>query len=525
MLKEAAALAAKKIKKVQSAYEKFQAQYFYDPSAFARDCFYWRGDEKLEVYQDEVLASIPEKKRVAVRAPRGGGKTAVAAIAILWFSLTRDGKDWKAPTTAGAWRQLTKFLWPEIHKWARRLRWDKIGREPFDPRTELQVQNLKLSTGEAFALTSDQEGTTEGAHADHILYLFDEAKIIPDSRWDSAEGTFSGAWGNSGREAYVLAISTPGEPVGRFYNIHQRKAGFEDWYVRHVNIEEVIAAGRITREWMEQRKKQWGEDSAIFQNHVLGEFCTSDELGVVPLAWLEAAYKRYDDWERDGKKGLKGLIVVGADIAEGGNNKTVLAPIYEVESEFCDKVIGEFLEFDHHGEKQTATMATCGRLVAMAGESRAKLVVDAVGIGAGVVHRLNEQKKNAIAFKGGEKCDRTDFTGLYKYRNKNAGAWHGVRDYLNPDNGHKIAICANDTLTRDLTTRRFMIRSDGVIEVESKDDLRKRLKSGELLEGKSDSPDYGDACAMAVFEMKEAVPSVGYTPKVNPNAHVRRSIL
>ena len=100
---------------------------------------------------------------MAVRGPHGLGKTALAAIGVLWFATTRDiaGVDWKVPTTASAWRQLQKFLWPEIHKWARRIDWNKVGRDPFG-RDELLKLSLNLRTGEAFALASDEPSRARG---------------------------------------------------------------------------------------------------------------------------------------------------------------------------------------------------------------------------------------------------------------------------------------------------------------------------------------------------------------------------
>ena len=95
--------------------------------------------------------------------------------------------DWKIPTTASGWRQLVKFLWPEVHKWSRRINWQKIGRREFT-KEELLGRNLKLNYGEAFALASNRPELIEGAHADSIMYVFDESKIIPDGTWDSAEG-------------------------------------------------------------------------------------------------------------------------------------------------------------------------------------------------------------------------------------------------------------------------------------------------------------------------------------------------
>ena len=168
----------------------------------------------------------------------------MAAWIVLWFALVHDGEDWKVPTTASAWRQLTHYLWPEIHKWARYLRWDHIGRAPFDSHTELEKENLQLTTGQAFALASDNAALLEGAHAEHLLFLFDEAKEIPDSTWDAAEGALSTG------DCLALAISTPGEPQGRFYAIHKEAPGLEDWWTRHVTKDETIAAGRMDKAWL-----------------------------------------------------------------------------------------------------------------------------------------------------------------------------------------------------------------------------------------------------------------------------------
>ena len=35
--------------------------------------------------------------------------------------------DWKVVTTASLWRQLSKNLWPEVHKWSRQIDWTKLG--------------------------------------------------------------------------------------------------------------------------------------------------------------------------------------------------------------------------------------------------------------------------------------------------------------------------------------------------------------------------------------------------------------
>ncbi len=170
----------------------------------------------------EILREIVERRRVAVRSPHGSGKTALAAWVVLWFALTRDGMskgDWKIVMTASAWRQLSHYLAPEVHKWARRLLWEKIGRGPFDQRNELLQLMLKLRRGEAFCAASDKPDLIEGAHADRLLYVFDEAKAIPGATWDAAEGALASG------DCMALAIEHARGTTGPLLRHPQPQAG------------------------------------------------------------------------------------------------------------------------------------------------------------------------------------------------------------------------------------------------------------------------------------------------------------
>src|SRR5271154_627495 len=214
--------------------------YYDDPVGFAENCIRWGENEGLTEYQKANLRRLVKNGRLCVRAPHGAGKTTTNAVAILWFALTRDarGVDWKIITTASAWRQLEKYLWPEVRKWSMRLRWGVIGRGPF-AQTEMMRLGLRLPHGEAVAVACEDPATIEGAHADSLLYVYDEAKTIPAETFDASEGAFSGAGEETSQEALALACSTPGAPAGRFYDIQSRKVGFEDWTVVHVTKEEL----------------------------------------------------------------------------------------------------------------------------------------------------------------------------------------------------------------------------------------------------------------------------------------------
>ena len=403
---------------------------------------------------------LPER-RVALRGPHGLGKSYSAAVLLHWFALTRDamGEDWKVPTLASAWRQLTKFLWPEIHKWSRSLRWNIIGRPPYT-RNELLTLSLNLRHGSAFAMASNVPERIEGAHATHLLMIFDESKIIPPATWESAEGAFS-----KGVQAYWLAVSTPGEPVGTFYDIHHRKPGHEDWWVRHVKRDEVIAAGMMSAEWAEQRRRQWGADSAVYQNRVEGEFASADSDGVIPLSWAEAAVERWKEWQDNGKpKGDAGLTGLGVDVAREGRDKTVIAKVY-------GDIVDDLLYYDRKD-----TMETVGFTMAAAEQNHdVQIVVDVVGVGAGVFDRLREQKFNVIPFNAGERTDITDITGNFKFQDKRSAAWWALRDRLDPSQGSTLALPPDDTLLQDLMSPKWVMQSSGKIKVESKDEIRKRL--------------------------------------------------
>jgi hypothetical protein len=471
---ESALLDAAAIALAKKRAPKGMALYRNDPVLFSRECFLWREGEGLTDYQEDVLAAIAKHGRVAVYGPHGLGKTAIQAIALLWFAITRNelGEDWKAPTTASAWRQLTHYLWPEVHKWSRKLDWKKIRRLQFDERSELLSLNLKLKYGEAFALASDNESSLEGAHADSLFFQFDESKAIAAPVWDAIEGAFSGTG-----EALALAASTPGEESGHFYDICSKKAGYEDWHVRHVTVEEAIAAGRISAAWVEQRASQWGRESAVFQNRVLGVFASSESDGVIPLAWVEAAIER---WKANENPVVTALTSNGVDVGGGGEggDLTTMA----LRSAWRIAEIRRFGRGD--------TMETTGRVNAIVNGYGGIPVIDVIGIGAGVAARLRELEVVISAFNAAQRPPENfkDYSGELGFVNMRAWAWWNLRELLDPARGLPIELPDDDQLIGDLTAPRWRVLSGGRIIIESKDEIRKRLGR---------STDTGDAVVMA----------------------------
>lgn len=444
--------------------------YWADPNRWAADCVTgW----VPAFYQSEILDELAQRKRVSARGPHGLGKSGTAAIALLWFADTRDrkGADWKVVTTASVWRQLRNYLWPEVHKWARRLK-----HRQFNERYELLNLDLRLKTGSAFATASDDEANIEGAHADELLYIIDEAKNVPSNTWDAIEGALATG------HAYVLSISTPGRAEGRFYQIHARQPGTEDWWVRHVSLAEAIGAGRISADWAEKRKLQWGENSPVYLNRVLGEFSTLDLEGVISLDWVESANNRWLDLQEE--QALTGdILKLGVDIARSGNDQTVLAPLIRTGT---TEAIREIIYARSHQD----TMTTVGQIrEVLAKYPGAYVVPDVVGVGGGVVDRLRELGTQVDAFNASESTRERDRSGELGFYNRRAEAWWKMREALDPTYGPTLALPPDDQLIGDLTAPKWdTAGSKGNIKIEAKDDVKRRIGR---------SPDVGDSVVMA----------------------------
>ena len=447
---------------------KGAAAYLYDPLGFMDHCIRWpQGHDGepggLTPYQREVIADLVIARRMAVRGPHGLGKTTTNALVIHWFALTRDAAriDWKIITTAGAWRQLIKYLWPEIHKWSRFLDWEAIGRRPYTQH-ELLDLNLKLTYGQASAVAASDKELIEGAHADSLLYVYDESKSIKADIFDASEGAFSGARESGLPEAFGLAQSTPGEMQGRFYDIHARKPGLDDWKVRHVTKQEVIDAGRMSASWARNRRLQWGEESAVYANRVLGEFHASDEDSVIPLRWVELANERWLEWKDQGCPTQIGRRVKGVDVARGGADLTVIA----------NRIGPIVYPLETFALKDTTKVADAVK----AGMHQTDLsIVDVIGVGAGVVDLLRRWQVPTYAFNASRKSGLRDRSGEYGFVNQRAAMWWTLREMLDPAFDPTLAIPPNDALLGELVAPKYWHTPAGKIQVESKDDVRKRL--------------------------------------------------
>ena len=215
----------------------------------------------------------------------------------------------------------------------------------------------------------------------------------------------------------------------------------------------------------------------------LAEYTGSPEA-VIPFSWVEQAVARWYNWRDHGNAFRDGMLVIGADTAGQGADKTSFCLRYK-------NILAEIIR-----ENKSEPMALAGKLKNLLGAKGFLNIDTSFGEGAGTAGRIKEQddfyrRVNCINFAA--KSDRTDKSGLLEFANTRAALWWCMRELLDPETGSNIALPDDPLLIGDLTAPHRKIRSDGKILIESKEEIKKRIGR---------STDDGDACCLAFFTDK-----------------------
>ena len=442
-------------KRVEDQFSKYRD----DPVGFCVDILRAKSATRRSdgsEYQFEILQDLAEHELVTVRSGRGAGKSAIDGWAVLWWLCTRplSRVGVVAPEFA---RQVRAVLFAEIRKWARRAK------VPL-PVTVLASRLMVEGFGEewsALGMPATEPDRIEGLHSEAgVLLILDETKGIPQPAYDALQGALTGLEANR-----LLVTSTPGGPSGPFYRMWSRGDG---WRKHHVPSTD---SSNVSPAWVEDRAKDWGKNSPLCQAHVLGEFPDAGDGVLFPLSLLEAAQGREID-TKDAK------VCLGVDVARsiaGDKNAIAFARGGKVEG------VTKWNSPD--------TMKTVSRVIHEAATRNAERIrVDVGGVGAGTVDRLKQlrYKVEGVHFGGGADDPR-------RFANKRAEMFWRLRERM--EQGEINLPENDDDLIADLSAMRYVFTQAGKIQLESKDETKKRIGR---------SPDGGDAVALAVGTSKAA---------------------
>lgn len=430
--------------------------------------------------QKEILYSLRDNPNTAVKSAHSTGKSFTSGLATCWWLDVHPPGLARVITTAPTSKQVDAVLWYEINKLHARLglagqcnirEWwigkqlAALGRKPPD----------------------HQDAAFQGMHAKYLLVIYDEAYGIPKSLFNEGSSLASNEYGRQ------LAIGNPDGP-GEFEEMCRPGSS---WHTIHISyrdtpaytgekVSKTLAENLISRRWVEERRNDWGEDSALFMSKCEGDFpAQGDPFSVVNTAWALKC-KVLDLPEDDD------VVEAGVDVGAGGD-RTVVRERRGMRAG-REEV---FVDAD--------PMRTVGRIIEKINEwGVTRVKVDSTGIGWGLGGRLRELSRR----HNGASRDTTHNAEVVlinfgsrpspgnerKFVNKRAEIYWTVGRELSRLEQWDLATVSDDVI-HELSASRYQIMdSYGKIKIEPKDDVIKRLRV---------SPDRAEALLLAFYNTQK----------------------
>jgi len=199
----------------------------------------------------------------------------------------------------------------------------------------------------------------------------------------------------------------------------------------------------------------------------------------IPTAWVIAAQQR---WTVTPPMGVP-MCAIGVDVAQGGNDKTVLAIRHD----------GWYAPLISVPGAETPDGQTVAGLVIKNRRNDAKVIVDVGGGWGGDAYgHLKENGIDTVSYMGVKPSNKRTVDKQLKFFNTRTEAYWRFREALDPSQpqGSSIALPSDATLLSDLCAPTYEVGSNG-IKLESKEKVCDRIGR---------STDKGDAVVMAWHE-------------------------
>lgn len=389
--------------------------------------------------------------------------SALVSWIIIWAMATHE--DTRGVVTANTDGQLKSKTWPELATWYNRF----IARNMFTLTATSIFANQEghERTWRIDAIPWSERNTEAFAglhnHGKRILVVFDEASAIIDKIWEVTEGAMSDA----DTERIWVAFGNPTRTNGRFYDCFHRHRKY--WNTRQVDSRDVsISDKQQIKIWEEQ----WGEDSDFFKVRVRGVFPSASECQFISQAIVDAAVARIPNPVTYQKL----PVVIGVDPAWTGVD-TLEVVMRQ----------GPFYKHLLTLPKNDNDVHTAGLLARFEDKYNAAAVFIDFGYGQGIY---------SAGVAMGRSWQLVNFSSAPfndQYTNKRAEMWGEMKKWLIQEG----MIEQDQQLIDDLTGPEAFINLRGKIQLESKDDMKKRGLQ---------SPNKADALALTFaspVQMKE----------------------
>lgn len=461
----------------------------------------------LDDFQVDLLRSVFSGDIVEVfcKGGTGVGKGAVVAMAVNVFF--RVHSDAKVVVTSSSNDHAVRVMFSEIVKW----RMSMTDPGPGEAQSESIVDKENGERQHYIEVVNpDADESFRGHHSSHVMFVFDEASGVQESRYNLA-----------GTQAHkVVAIANPTVLMGWFHDkFYQNPASDPDlchtvgrsrmitadgYESRNVKEGKEIIPGQITREIIRDNIEPKGDGWVRVMGH--GKFPLEDaEQQVIPPSWLRRCVA---EW-RDGLKVQAfGLDVAASDqgdmtvLAAGGVDG--VAKLHRWREKDQTRIVGLVLDtaLREHGIELT--------------KGNHSVVVDADGLGIGVYFMLKEKGVSVVEHHGAETADDTT-----NYQNRRAESYGELGRRLDPNGkwSDKPWPMPNDMiLLQDLSAPKRIYGSQWPKFRITPKEPTKDSGGTSLREILKRSPDSGDAVTYLYRRVREIERSgdarFGYVPQV-----------
>jgi hypothetical protein len=285
------------------------------PACFVRELF----DVTPDPWQDEVLRAFPDRPRLAMKACKGPGKTAVEAWLAWNFLLTRDHP--KVAAVSITAENLADNLWAEMAKWRERSpilqRAFEWNRTRIFSRQHPETWWMSARSWTRSADRQQQGSTLAGLHADFVLFILDEAGGIPDAVMASAEAALS-----SCREGHIVQAGNPTHLEGPLWRACTSERSL--WHVTEISADpdDPNRSTRVKAEWAREQIQKYGRDNPWVLVNVFGKFPPGSLNTLIGPDECRAATRRFYRPEEYGAAAR----VLGVDVARFGDDQSVIFP-------------------------------------------------------------------------------------------------------------------------------------------------------------------------------------------------------
>lgn len=428
------------------------------PVEFVEDVIGAKPDKE----QAKILNSIVHNQMTSVRSGHGIGKSAVEAWAVIWFITTHPYP--KIPCTAPTQHQLFDILWAEISKWKRNNK--VLDSELVWTKEKLY---MKGHSEEWFAVarTASTPDALQGFHAEHMLYIIDEASGVDDAIFEPVLGALSTP------NSKLLMCGNPTQLSGFFYDSHNKNR--EQYSTFHIDGRN---SPRVSDEFVQTIINMYGEDSDVFRVRVAGDFPLAEDDIYIPLPMVEKSVQtEYIPREHPD------IIHIGCDVARFGTDKTVIG--YRTDEKVCffKKRVGQ------DTMKTADDIALLGSMLVDQYKLRPEkdlpipIKIDDGGVGGGVVDRLRQMKRNfperfwwmeIYPVKFGQKIRHKFYDDSTTFMMANLKTLLRPFDDEGKPKDVEIVLPDDDALIAQLSGRKYGMTENGKIRVESKKVMKAR---------------------------------------------------